>query len=186
MSQIQVTDLPQAKSSSQAQVTDLRRYISTLAAPGATFDVKVTGGITIADGTWTVVQASQIQTNIKGKVPGWIPGIGGKKFNVTLVVELLDRSKARVSISGSVSGSAVGNLTESGDELKIKDLKFESPLQTITEVSLTRVDDIQTRASFYRIPYTIFWFQSWFVPKGAADSAAGDYPSPPVPEGVQP
>ena len=167
---------------SQNQSTDLRRYLSTEAAPGAKFDVKLSGGIQAAEGSWIIVDEKQAQTSIKGEVPRWIPRIGGRKFEITLHVELLEEHRALVSVSGSVTGSAVGVFTTEKDELKIKDLRFSGHLETISEVSLTRWHRVETRASFYRIPYTRLWLESWFTPKVAAGLSSENYPSPRVHE----
>lgn len=172
-----------AEATATATTVDLRRYIGNTAAPGQPLLVRIAFGIQVATGSWTEVGASALAANVRGEVPGWIPGIGGKKFNVDLSIRLLGGDRARVTVSGTVSGSAEGKVFLNGNELKVADLRFSGHLSSISNIALEPWHGTETRFSFYHVPGLVYWFRSWLVPADAANASSGDYPAPELPEG---
>ncbi len=169
-----------------AAAIDMRRYIGRGATPGSKFTVVAAAGLYVGEGVWDKIEPNRLVATISGKVPSWIPVIGGKPFSVTVEAALRDSGRAALSISGSVSGSALGLIRTSGDEARVAGLKFEGHLSTISEVSLTRWKEVETRFGFYRIPYTPFGFECWFVQNGAAAEGTVEekYPCPEAPAGA--
>ena len=165
---------------------DLRRYIGYTAAPGQRLSVRLPGPVEVAQGTWTKVEPTSLAAQFKGEVPRWIPGIGGKKFEVALSIEYLNTGRARVSVSGSVSGSAEGKVDFTRTELKIVDLKFAAPLNSITSITLEPWHQTETRVSLWHVPGLVFWFRIWLAPLDEVSVSHGDYPAPNLPEGDTP
>jgi hypothetical protein len=163
---------------------DLRRYISSQAAPGVAFQILLPGSIHIADGSWLEVKPNQVKFKGKGKVPNWIPHWGGKEFDVSIEITPLAGNRAKVSTTGAVTGTSEGPYTieSGGKEIRVDKLN----LHRIKTVSLARWKEVETRASFFPIPTPAgdisVWMETWFVHRSvgdegsAPDSAADDYP----------
>ncbi len=165
---------------------DLRRYIGNTAAPGQRLSVRLPGPVEVAQGTWTEVEPTSLGAQFKGEVPRWIPGIGGKKFEVKLAVEYLNTGRARVTVSGSVSGSSEGQVEFTGTELKIVDLEFADPLGSITSIILEPWHRTETRISLWHVPGLVYWFRIWLAPLDEVAASHDDYPAPDLPAGNTP
>tara|TARA_R110002051_G_scaffold128399_2_gene202118 strand:+ start:408 stop:845 length:438 start_codon:yes stop_codon:yes gene_type:complete len=141
---------------------NLRRFISDNASEGKPFVVKLSGDVTIAKGEWITVNDDFFKIKVDGKINLIIKEIN---FSCTAIIKK-EGNGAKIILSGDANTTGTGDLQqESADELKILNLSFDDErFNQITEISLTRWKNVETRASIYKNPILQNgWLQTWWV-----------------------